>query len=46
MAALAFFIMYGLKRISPRIPNVLVAVVITTVLSWALEFELTRVVDA
>jgi len=45
MAALAFFIMYGLKRISPRIPNVLAAVVITTVLSWALEFELTRVVD-
>jgi SulP family sulfate permease len=45
MAALAFFIMYGLKRISPRVPNVLVAVVITTVLSWALEFEHTRVVD-
>ena len=45
MAALAFIIMYGLKRISPRIPNVLMAVVVTTVLSWALEFEQTRAVD-
>jgi MFS superfamily sulfate permease-like transporter len=45
MAALAFVIMYGLKRISPRIPNVLVAVVVTTVLSWMLEFEHTRAVD-
>jgi SulP family sulfate permease len=45
MAALAFVIMYGLKRISPRIPNVLMAVVVTTVLSWTLEFEQKRVVD-
>ena len=42
MAALAFVIMYGLKRISPRIPNVLMAVVVTTVLSWTLEFEQTK----
>lgn len=39
MAALAFVIMYTLRWISPRIPNVLVAVVITTVISWAANFE-------
>jgi SulP family sulfate permease len=39
MGALAFAIMYGLKWISPRIPNVLVAVVITTVLSWTIGFQ-------
>jgi len=45
MAALGFAIMFGLKRIAPRIPNVLVAVVVTTVLSWGLEFEQTTVAD-
>jgi MFS superfamily sulfate permease-like transporter len=45
MASLAFAIMYGLKRVSPRIPNVLVAVVVTTVLSWALGFEQKAVVN-
>ncbi|MGD9240756.1 MAG: SulP family inorganic anion transporter, partial [Desulfobacterales bacterium] len=45
MAALAFVIMYGLKRLAPRIPNVIVAVVITTALSWALGFEHTSVAD-
>jgi len=39
MGALAFAIMYGLKRIAPRLPNVLAAVVITTLLSWGLGFE-------
>ncbi len=39
MGAFAFAIMYGLKRISPRTPYVLVAVVVTTVLSWAIGFE-------
>ena len=39
MAALAFAIMYGLRRLSPKIPNVLAAVVITTVLSWATGFH-------
>lgn len=39
MGALAFGVMYGLKWISPRIPNVLVAVVITTGLSWATGFQ-------
>ena len=45
MATLAFVMMYGLKRIAPRIPNVLMAVVVTTVLSWGFEFEHTRMVD-
>jgi len=44
MAALGFIIMFGLKRIAPRIPNVLIAVVVTTALSWGLEFEHTKVV--
>ena len=35
----AFAIMYGLKKIAPKIPNVLVAVMITTVISWAIGFE-------
>jgi MFS superfamily sulfate permease-like transporter len=39
MGALAFGIMYSLKTIAPRVPNVLVAVVITTLLSWGLGFE-------
>jgi len=45
MGALAFVIMYGLKRILPRLPNVLAAVVITTMLSWSLGFEHNVVVD-
>ena len=45
MGALAFAIMYGLKWISPRIPNVLVAVVVTTFLSWAIGFENNKQVD-
>lgn len=39
MGASAFAIMYGLKQISVKIPNVLVAVVVTTVISWAIGFE-------
>ncbi len=39
MGILAFVIMYGLRRISPKIPNVLVAVVVTTAISWAIGFE-------
>ena len=45
MGALAFAIMYGLRRISPKIPNVLVAVVITTLLSWATGFQHNKSVD-
>ncbi len=39
MGASAFAIMYGLKHISVKIPNVLVAVVVSTVISWAIGFE-------
>jgi MFS superfamily sulfate permease-like transporter len=39
MGALAFAIMYGLKKVWPRVPNVLVAVVVTTALSLSLGFE-------
>ena len=39
MAVLAFAIMYGLRRLNPKIPNVLVAVMVTTVLSWATGFQ-------
>lgn len=45
MGALAFAIMYGLKWVSPRIPNVLVAVVVTTLISWAVGFQHNTVVD-
>ncbi|NJB67806.1 MFS superfamily sulfate permease-like transporter [Desulfobaculum xiamenense] len=39
MGVLAFVIMIGLKRMAPKAPNVLVAVVVTTLLSWGLGFE-------
>jgi sulfate permease, SulP family len=45
MAILAFVIMYGLKRVAPRVPNVLAAVAATTVLSWAFGFEHSTVAD-
>ncbi|RJR25512.1 MAG: STAS domain-containing protein [Desulfobacteraceae bacterium] len=35
----AFAVMYGLRWLNPRIPNVLVAVAITTFISWATGFE-------
>jgi MFS superfamily sulfate permease-like transporter len=39
MAVLAFAIMFGLRKLNPRLPNVLIAVVITTLLSVAVDFE-------
>ncbi len=42
MGVLAFGVMYGLKWLSPRIPNVLVAVVLTTTISWATGFNCDR----
>lgn len=39
LGALAFGIMYGLKRLFPRIPNVLVAVAMTTLIAWGIAFE-------
>jgi MFS superfamily sulfate permease-like transporter len=35
----AFVIMIVLRRINPRIPNVLIAVAVTTVLAWFIQFE-------
>ncbi|MFC1839913.1 SulP family inorganic anion transporter [Thermodesulfobacteriota bacterium] len=43
--AFAFAIMYGLKWISPKIPNVLVAVVVTTVISWGFNYENNKIID-
>ncbi len=37
----AFVIMVGLRRLSPRVPSVLVAVVAATAFSWAADFEKT-----
>ncbi len=45
MGALSFAIMYGLKRAAPKIPNVLVAVAITTIISWTVGFEHNTTVD-
>jgi len=45
LGLLAFGIMYGLRKISPKIPNVLVAVVITILISWAIGFEHNLIVD-
>src|SRR4030066_858893 len=39
LAVLAFAIMVVLKRVNPRIPQVLVAVVVTSLISWAFGFE-------
>lgn len=35
----AFGIMLALRRMNPRIPNVLIAVAVTTVLAWIIRFE-------
>jgi len=39
MAVLAITIMVGLKRYYPKVPNVLVAVAVTTLLAWLTGFE-------
>lgn len=39
LGTLAIGIMYGLKRLNPRIPNVLVAVAVTILISWTMGFE-------
>jgi len=39
IGAFAFAIMYVLRRINPRIPNVLIAVAVTTIISWATGFQ-------
>jgi MFS superfamily sulfate permease-like transporter/ActR/RegA family two-component response regulator len=39
LALLAFAVMIVIKRLNPRIPYVLLAVIVTTVISWAVGFE-------
>jgi len=39
MAVLALAIMIGMKKFMPKVPNVLVAVVFTTVLAWVIGYE-------
>jgi len=39
MALVAFAIMIGLKRINPRLPNVLAAVFVTTLISWFSNYQ-------
>lgn len=39
MGVLAFAIMYLLKRYMPKVPNVLVAVALTTTISWGIGFQ-------
>jgi MFS superfamily sulfate permease-like transporter len=45
MAVLAFAIMYGVRRHNPRLPFVLIAVVVTTILAWLLGFEKHRTAE-
>lgn len=44
LGVLAFAIMFILKRIAPRVPNVLVAVALTTLISWAVGYQHNAVV--
>ncbi|MFC1707202.1 SulP family inorganic anion transporter, partial [Planctomycetota bacterium] len=39
LGALAFGIMIGLRRVAPKLPNVLIAVVATILISWATGFQ-------
>ncbi len=39
LGVMAFAIMIGLKKINPRIPFVLAAVLVTTIISWAIGLE-------
>ncbi len=39
MGVLAIAIMWGIKKFKPKLPGVLIAVVVTTVLSWSIGFE-------
>lgn len=45
MGAAAFIIMIVLKRVAPKIPNVLVAVAVTTVISWLIGFNCDKTAD-
>jgi MFS superfamily sulfate permease-like transporter len=39
MAVLAFVILYAVRHYKPKLPSVLIAVIITTVLAWLIGFE-------
>ena len=39
MGVSAFAIMWGLKKFAPKMPGVLIAVALTTVISWSIGFE-------
>ncbi len=39
MAVSAFAVMFVLKRVAPKLPGVLLAVIITTIVSWSIGFE-------
>ena len=39
MAVVAFAVMVGVRRLNPRLPNVLIAVVATSLLAWGFGFE-------
>jgi len=39
MGVSAFAIMWGLKKFAPKLPGVLIAVTITTIVSWSIGFE-------
>jgi SulP family sulfate permease len=39
MGALAIAIMWSIRKYAPKLPGVLIAVVVTTLLSWAIGFE-------
>ena len=45
MALLAFAIMYAVRHYTPRLPSVLIAVMITTVLAWLVGFAKHSTVD-
>jgi SulP family sulfate permease len=45
IAVIAFAVMIILKRVNPRIPNVLVAAVITILISWLFNFENSHTTD-
>ncbi len=44
MAVVAFSVMVGLRRLNPRLPNVLIAVVVTSLLAWIFGFEHNEIV--
>ncbi len=41
----SFTLMFALKKLAPKVPNVLVAVVLTTVLAWAIGYQHDAKVD-